>query len=151
MVLPVPFVVISHTASDNCTEQATCKIRVRDLQSLQVEGKGLWDIAYNFLVGGDGYAYEGRGWTYEGAHTFGQNSKSIGISFIGTFHTIKPRPYQILAAKQLIEKGIEFGAITPNYKLFGEKQMQDTLSPGAALYKEIQTWNNWTNKTLFRP
>ncbi|XP_031358996.1 peptidoglycan-recognition protein LC-like isoform X1 [Photinus pyralis] len=149
LVQPIPYVVISHTATDNCSEQAICKIRIRDLQSFQIEGKGLWDISYNFLVGGDGYAYEGRGWNYEGAHTFGYNSKSIGIAFVGTFHRMRPPPYQLLAAKQLIEKGIESGVLAKNYRLFGEKQLQDTLSPGATLYEEIKTWPKWTNGTLF--
>lgn len=38
---------------------------------------------YNFLVGGDGLIYEGRGWGKKGAHTFGFNSQSVGIAFIG--------------------------------------------------------------------
>ena len=31
------------------------------------------DIGYNYLVGEDGQAYEGRGWNKEGAHTYGYN------------------------------------------------------------------------------
>jgi hypothetical protein len=41
------------------------------------------DIAYNFLVGGDGKIYEGRGWDAEGAFARGFNKKSLGIAFIG--------------------------------------------------------------------
>lgn len=41
---------------------------------------------YNsFLVGDDGNIYEGAGWYKIGAHTYGYNSKSIGLAFIGTF------------------------------------------------------------------
>lgn len=29
------------------------------------------DIPYNFLVGGDGFVFEGRGFDIMGAHTFG--------------------------------------------------------------------------------
>jgi len=43
------------------------------------------DIGYSFLIGGDGRVYEGRGWGYQGAHTFGFNSVSFGASFIGNF------------------------------------------------------------------
>lgn len=43
------------------------------------------DIGYNFLVGGDGAVYVGRGWDDEGAHTLGHNKRSIGIAFIGDF------------------------------------------------------------------
>lgn len=36
------------------------------------------DIGYNFLVGEDGKAYEGRGWGVEGEHADGFNRNSIG-------------------------------------------------------------------------
>jgi hypothetical protein len=32
------------------------------------------DIAYNFMVGGDGAVYEGRGWDKQGAHSEGSTS-----------------------------------------------------------------------------
>ena len=35
------------------------------------------DIGYNFLIGGDGIVYEGRGWNKQGAHTKGNNFKKI--------------------------------------------------------------------------
>jgi len=43
------------------------------------------DIGYNFLVGGDGNVYEGRGWDNQGAHVKGQNRASYGGAFIGDF------------------------------------------------------------------
>lgn len=43
------------------------------------------DIGYNFLIGGDGNVYEGRGWGKHGAHSSPYNSKSIGICIIGNF------------------------------------------------------------------
>lgn len=41
--------------------------------------------AFSFAVGGDGLAYEGRGWTTVGAHAAPQNSRSIGIVLIGNW------------------------------------------------------------------
>lgn len=41
------------------------------------------DIGYNFMIGGDGNIYEGRGWHKQGAHTSGYNRGSIGIAYIG--------------------------------------------------------------------
>lgn len=105
-----------------------------------MESRNWSDIAYNFLVGGDGAAYEGRGWTKQGAHTFGYNYRSIGISFIGTFNTAEAPKRQIVAAKQLIEMGIKNKYIREDYKLIGAKQTQTTLSPGAKLFEEIKTW-----------
>lgn len=37
------------------------------------------------MIGSDGNIYEGVGWYKVGAHTYGYNSKSIGIGFIGSF------------------------------------------------------------------
>lgn len=41
------------------------------MQTYHMESKNWDDIAYNFIVGGDGAVYEGRGWEKQGAHTKG--------------------------------------------------------------------------------
>ena len=52
--------------------------------------QGWSDIGYSFLVGGDGNVYEGRGWSYVGAHTQNYNSKSFAASMIGSFESSLP-------------------------------------------------------------
>nr|CAD7441871.1 unnamed protein product [Timema bartmani] len=140
---PVPYVIISHTATEPCVKQADCTFFVRTVQTFHIESFGWWDIGYNFLVGGDGYAYEGRGWNHVGAHAHGYNNVSIGISIIGTFISVLPPDSQLMAAKQLIQRGVELGKVSPNYKLLGHRQVSATESPGTALYDEIKTWPNW--------
>ena len=49
-----------------------------------------WDIGYNYLVGSDGRAYQGRGWWYEGAHTSGHNRDAVAITAIGDFQKKRP-------------------------------------------------------------
>ena len=49
----------------------------------RVSFAGWDDIGYNFLVGEDGYIYEGRGWGKVGAHTRHHNANSIGESMRG--------------------------------------------------------------------
>lgn len=142
--MPVPYVIILHTATENCSSQAQCVFHVRFIQTFHIESRNWWDIGYNFLVGGDGEAYEGRGWKSEGAHTYGYNSRSIGIAFIGTFNSFKPPQRQIAACKQLIAKGVELGYIKKDYKLLAARQLQTTQSPGAALYEDIKTWDHWS-------
>ena len=56
-------------------------------------------------MGEDGRAYEGRGWTRTGAHTYGYNKKSIAISFMGNFMTATPSQNAINAARGLITLG----------------------------------------------
>lgn len=141
----MPFVIILHTATENCTDQASCVFHVRYIQTYHLDSYGWWDIGYNFLVGGDGFAYEGRGWESEGAFTFGYNSRAIGIAFIGTFNTMLPPDRQIQAAKQLIQQGVQKGFIHKNYKLFAHRQLSSTQSPGEALYKNIKTWPHWSS------
>jgi N-acetylmuramoyl-L-alanine amidase len=70
--LPVSRVIISHTATDICVAQATCTLRTRLIQTFHIESRHWSDIGYNFLVGGDGNVYDGRGWDQEGAHTKGK-------------------------------------------------------------------------------
>jgi len=117
---------------------------VRYAQTYHIESKNWSDIGYNFLVGGDGLAYVGRSWDYVGAHSFGFNTRSIGISFIGTFNSIIPPKRQLHAAKKIIELGVQGGKIAPDYKLLGHRQVSETLSPGDALYSVIQKWPHWS-------
>ncbi|XP_011642065.1 peptidoglycan-recognition protein LC-like [Pogonomyrmex barbatus] len=142
--LPVPYVIISHTATDFCYTQSACTFHVRFAQTFHIESRKWSDIAYNFLVGGDGLAYVGRGWDSVGAHSFNYNNKSIGISFIGTFNTVEPPEVQLHAARKLIEIGVKKGKIAADYKLLGHRQVSKTLSPGDSLYKIIKEWPHWS-------
>jgi len=67
---------------------------------------GLWDIAYNFLVGGDGKVYEGRGWDKVAYCNDAYSSESLAIAFVGNFNRQKPNDAAINAAKQLISCGV---------------------------------------------
>lgn len=100
------------------------------------------DIGYNFLVGGDGVIYEGRGWDFVGAHTKGQNAQSIGIAFIGTFDKTPAEQTQIDAAQALIAEGVRLNVIGADYKVFGQRQFI-SQSPGDKLYQVLQKWPQW--------
>ena len=119
----------------------------RIIQSSHIKIRHWRDIGYNFLVGGDGQVYEGRGWKSMGAHTKDYNSKSIGIAFIGTFNDNKPPKQQLEACRGLIDKGVQMGYVDKDYKLFGARQFQPPLSPGDALYEEIKMWKHWSKTT----
>lgn len=116
------------------------------IQTFHMESRRWDDIGYNFLVGGDGAVYVGRGWDIQGAHTKGYNVKSICIAFIGTFNKIVPPERQLYAARKLMEEGVKLGKLTPDYKLFGHRQLISSESPGSALYDIIKKWDHWTEK-----
>ena len=88
--------------------------------------------------------YAGRGWNKEGAHTKGFNTKSICIAFIGKFNTVVPPKRQLRAAEKLIVEGIRLKKLDPNYRLFGQRQLVPTKSPGAALHLIIMKWPHWS-------
>ena len=143
-ILPAPYVVISHTVTDICLTMKECIDRVREVQNLHSVQWGWDDIGYNFLVGGDGNVYEGRGWDVIGAHAKFHNKHSIGISMIGDFRNKSPTQEQIDALKKLINLGVLEKKIASDYKLLGHRQVSDTESPGDYLFNIIQSWDHWS-------
>lgn len=143
LTTPVPMVVIWHSATENCTDQSSCTLLVKSIQRFHMLSQNWWDIGYNFLVGGDGYVYEGRGWTSEGSHTKFYNKRSIGIAFVGTFTNYMPPQRQLNAARNLIALGVNESYIQPDYKLYASRQLSVTESPGQMLYEELITWPHW--------
>jgi N-acetylmuramoyl-L-alanine amidase len=105
-----------------------------------MDDNGWDDIGYSFLIGGDGNAYQGRSWNRVGAHAPNFNDKSIGICLMGDFTVSLPPPIQLEVAKSLIECGLEFNHIDPNYTLLGHRDVRATECPGESLYQEILTW-----------
>jgi peptidoglycan recognition protein LC len=117
------------------------------MQTYHMESKSWDDIGYNFLVGGDGDVYEGRGWDKQGAHTKGYNSGSIGIAYIGTFNKKLPSERQLGAGFLIMKEGVNLGKLTSDYKMYAHRQLIASESPGAAFYEIIKTWNHWRNDT----
>lgn len=118
--------------------QETCAPLVRQAQIVHIYNNEIEDdIGYNFLVGGDGAAYEGRGWDKVGAHARGFNSRSIGVAFIGDFRDVDPANQQIIALLKLIRDGVAINKISENYTLIGACQVKQTESPGPKLYKVL--------------
>ncbi|XP_062573038.1 peptidoglycan recognition protein 1-like [Saccostrea cucullata] len=140
-------VIIHHGATSPCSTQTECSKRVRAYQTFHMSappaGRGWWDVGYNFMVGEDGNVYEGRGWDQVGAHAYGYNSVSLGISFIGDFRERLPNANAIRAAQALIRCGVDNGKIIGNYKLKGHRDVGNTECPGQTLYEYIQSWPHY--------
>lgn len=84
--------------------QDDCVARVK---SIQRHDASLDDIPYNFLIGGDGNVYEGRGFNFTGQHTQNlesteYNSIGICIAFIGNYQSIAPSRDQISLLRDFI-------------------------------------------------
>jgi hypothetical protein len=61
--------------------------QVRGIQRYHMDTRGWCDVGYHFLVGVDGTIYEGRPLELLGSHVGGNNSRNIGVSFVGCFHS----------------------------------------------------------------
>ncbi|MEU4354569.1 peptidoglycan recognition protein family protein [Streptomyces virginiae] len=84
-------VFVHHTASTapyECSESAAI---VRSLHVYHVQGNGWRDLGYNFLVDKCGTVFEGRqggvDQPVQGAHTYGWNAESTGVSVLGDYTT----------------------------------------------------------------
>ncbi|XP_063910245.1 peptidoglycan-recognition protein SC1a/b-like isoform X3 [Zophobas morio] len=133
---PTNFVIIMHTVTPQCHTFDECSTRVRSMQSQHVGTGASPDIRYNFVVGGDGNAYVGRGWDMKNA---GQ-SDAIGISFIGDYVYDYLTPEMIDITKKLINIGVEKGKLAKDYKLVAHNQTYATISPGPHVYEVIKNW-----------
>ncbi|XP_026463959.1 peptidoglycan-recognition protein 1-like isoform X1 [Ctenocephalides felis] len=141
-------VVILHTATQFCKTPPECAQATRTAQNYHMDVLRFADIGYNFLVGGDGYIYEGRGWGKEGAYAKGYNKKSVGIGFIGKYHDTypyydTPTPDQVRCTQNLLEEGVKLGWLASNYSLVGYCDLLVGIPPGNVLLKEIRTWPHY--------
>ncbi|XP_041972286.1 peptidoglycan-recognition protein LF-like [Aricia agestis] len=143
--VPVEYVVLHHSYTPAaCSDRAGCARAMRSMQDFHMDDRGWCDVGYNFGVGGDGVAYEGRGWDTLGAHALHFNTVSLGICIIGDWTDSLPPAEQLKTVKALIEAGISQGYIKPDYKIVGHRQVRDTKCPGQALFEEIKTWPHYS-------
>uniref|UniRef100_A0A3B5KTQ7 Peptidoglycan-recognition protein n=1 Tax=Xiphophorus couchianus TaxID=32473 RepID=A0A3B5KTQ7_9TELE len=134
---PAQRVVIHHTALQSCKGLAECTDELLAIQKLHMKERHFDDIGYNFLVGGDGSLFEGRGWGVMGAHTKGHNGDSLGIAFMGNFNNDTPSKEAILSVKQLLMSGVLQGFIRPEFALYGHRDLGATQCPGENLYAAL--------------
>jgi N-acetylmuramoyl-L-alanine amidase len=137
---PVPRYFVHHTEGASCTTQAACSSIVKGIQDYHMNSNGWSDIGYNFLVGEDGNAYEGRGWDRVGAHSPNYNSVAYGVAVIGSYMTRNPNAAALQVTQQLISCGISLNKLSANYSLHGHRDGTCTDCPGNSLYATIKTW-----------
>ncbi|GFT86099.1 peptidoglycan-recognition protein SC2 [Nephila pilipes] len=140
MVTPVPHLFIHHTAMSECNDFESCCRMMRTIQNLHMDGNGWDDIGYNFLIGGDGRVYMGRGWNRVGAHTYGFNRIAVAFSLMGDFSHKLPSELMLNTTKSLIKCAEDENHVLGNYKLHGHRNAGCTECPGSALYNLIKAW-----------
>lgn len=156
--VPLTRVIIMDTKTDTCEEPTACESFVRKRQAdtfaTSVHGFGLNDIRENFLIASDGTIYEGRGFTYEGQHTYDSGSTTynndvIGVSCIGDFNNIQPNQSQVDALKFFIKKSIEDANLIGDYKLYFIEQLIGSNDINNCLYETVKSFGNWKPSKYF--
>lgn len=141
--LPLGFLYVHHTyvPAPACTDFAHCAADMRSMQRFHQDTRGWDDIGYSFVVGSDGYLYEGRGWHWVGAHTLGHNSRGFGVAFVGNYTAALPTQAALRALRdQLPACALRAGLLRADYALLGHRQLVPTDCPGDALFGLLRTW-----------
>jgi len=135
-VSTVDYLVVHHTAGRAPALLHAAKREMRSIQD-QHMAQGWSDIGYNFVIDRWGRVWEGRGYYRVGAHTKGQNTGSIGVSFMGNYEHLKLNRRQIRAYELLLQRlrgmGFRFDAVR------GHRDMpnQATACPGKNIMRQL--------------
>ncbi|MFJ2088125.1 peptidoglycan recognition protein [Streptomyces sp. NPDC087901] len=163
-------VVVHHTAESNTYTCAQAPAVVRGIYAYHVRQLGWKDVGYNFLVDKCGTIYEGRKGgvdrPVQGAHAYGFNTETVGISVLGTYTDTAPPQAALLsvariAAWKLGQYGVDpagtttltagdtgtnyfrkswaKGAQLPFPVIHGHRDGYNTQCPGDAFYKQLAT------------
>lgn len=136
-------VILLHTRSEPCLDQATCIALVQQLEQNAWTENGT-HIPYNFLIGGDGKTYEGRGWkSQHGFHYLPGLNDTIVVGVIGTYNDRRPNKVMYDETKALLTESIRRFSLSPHYRLYGVNCDSVPDNAAAALYEELKEWRHW--------
>ncbi|CAO2604640.1 N-acetylmuramoyl-L-alanine amidase [Lemmus lemmus] len=149
--LPLGFLYVHHTyvPAPPCTTFQRCAANMRSMQRFHQDVRHWDDIGYSFVVGSDGYVYEGRGWHWVGAHTRGHNTRGFGVAFVGNYTGSLPSDAALKTVREVLPScAIRSGHLLPDYKLLGHRQLVHSDCPGNALFNLLRTWPHFTAVSL---
>ncbi|MET4925420.1 N-acetylmuramoyl-L-alanine amidase [Streptomyces sp. PSRA5] len=167
-------VVVHHTAESNTYTCAQGPAVVRGIYAYHVKQLGWKDVGYNFLVDKCGVIYEGRKGGVDrpvmGAHAYGFNAETTGVSVLGTYtDTVPPQAAMVsvarIAAWKLGQYGVNpsgtatltAGDSGTNYfrkswakgaqltfpVIHGHRDGYNTQCPGDAFYGQLAAIRTW--------
>ncbi len=156
---PVKMAFVHHTAGSNLYSRDDAPALVRGIYAYHTRSLHWNDIAYNFLVDRFGTIYEGRYGGVSrgvvGAHVYGFNTGSTGVSVMGTFSEEAPPAEAVAALQRLLAWKLAVHGLDPQGTatltcgaadkyaagasvtfpvIAGHRQANSTECPGAALY-----------------
>ncbi|XP_045510318.1 peptidoglycan-recognition protein SC2-like isoform X2 [Colias croceus] len=143
LALPLSYVIIGHSATRHCNQKYSCIELMVSIQQDHLRW-GLLDIGPNYLVGGNGFVFEGRGANVMGAMVAAWNRRSITVMFLGNYVRDMPDDAQFDHINKLLETLVNVGVLRPDYTVFGQCQVQPlTVPPGQNVMASIQKLTHW--------
>ncbi|HEY5859125.1 MAG TPA: N-acetylmuramoyl-L-alanine amidase, partial [Actinomycetota bacterium] len=114
----VRLAVIHHSVNTNGYASADVPSMIRGIQNYHIDGNGWNDIAYNFVVDRFGRLWEGRAGGVDqgviGGHTYGCNTGTIGVCYLGDLRGVAMPPAAVQAITGLLSwKFNQVHAISP--------------------------------------
>ena len=94
-------IILHHTGGTNANPLADTSHHTAQIVEDWHLAKGWLGIGYHFYIEKDGTVFLGRPQHVQGAHTIGQNSRSIGVAMAGNFDATLPTKAQEVAFKAL--------------------------------------------------
>jgi hypothetical protein len=138
-------IVVHHTAFANTADAGLSGsfAVARRIQDLHMDTNGWRDTGQHFTVSRTGVVMEGRHRSLErleagsdmvvGAHTVGQNSRSIGIENNGTYTEVAPPVLLYSSLVDLCAYICHQYGLAPT-EIYGHRDFNDTQCPGDVLY-----------------
>ena len=121
---------------------AESKEVVRKIQSyhMQDPGRLYGDISYHYLIDSAGRIFEGRELEWQGAHAGGiNNNQNLGICVLGDFSRGAPTEAAFTSLQLLLDALRERYRI-PTSRVFPHKHFSDTVCPGPALVRRLESY-----------
>ncbi|MFE4612047.1 N-acetylmuramoyl-L-alanine amidase [Streptomyces niveus] len=167
-------VVVHHTAESNSYTCEQGPAVVRGIYAYHVQQLGWKDMGYNFIIDKCGMIYEGRKGGVDlpvmGAHAYGFNAETTGISVLGTYTDVAPPQAAMVSVARVAawklgqygvsptgtttltagDSGRSFtgktwskGAGLSLPTIHGHRDGYNTQCPGDAFYNQLSTIRSW--------
>ena len=121
--------------TDNTPAKVAGTLRL--IQGQHRKRLGAGDIGYHFIIDRSGTVWQGRDWTYQGAHTSGANQNNIGIMLLGNFEIQQPTPEQVASLRRLTASLCRKYGLNPARNIYGHSDFGKTQCPGRHLKPQV--------------
>ena len=131
---------VHHTEGAQPMTEADAIKEMQFIQDFHQNTRKWIDIAYHFLIDGQGNIYQGRPVNVVGSHVKNKNTNNVGISVMGNFQPPskgQPTQAQLDAVVKIIHGVTQLYNISMT-RLYAHREEEATDCPGDTLYAEFQ-------------